>query len=199
VIVNTRKTSVGAVAGLCAVLAQAPKAAAEGALDSTGANATALAAAKSQEPEGTAVTFTGFHVESDGTSRLTVELAGPVPVEATVNGTKAEYLLVGASIPLRNNKNPLITKHFASLVTSARLVPEYEGGAKPKGKRGKHKDKGKLVGVRVVVEMREPAKPEHRVHKGPGGTATLVVDFPKPKKAPEPEPDEQAPAPPPSK
>jgi hypothetical protein len=85
-----------------------------------------------------------------------------------------------------------------SIFPSARLVPEYEGEPKDehphKGKR-KHKPKGKLIGVRLIVGMREEAKPEHRVDKGPGGTATLVVTFPKPKKPVEPEPDEIPPGP----
>ena len=172
------------------MLAHAPRAAAREPLE-PGADAASLAAAgKSKEPAGPAVTFTGFHVADDGTSRLTVDLSAPVPVQANVSGSRAEYLLVGATIPLRNNKNPLLTKHFQSLVTSARLVPELEGKPEHRGK-GKHKQK--VIGVRVVVEMREDATPQHHLDKSPNGTATLVIDFPKPKKAPAPEPDEPPP------
>jgi hypothetical protein len=182
-----RKTPLGAVAGVCAILAHAPKIAAHEARDP--GSATALAAHKAEDAEGTAITSTGFHVLEDGTSRLTVQLKGSVPVEAHVTGAKAEYVLVGASIPSRNNRNPLITKEFVSLVTSVRLVPEYadEGTPAPSKKhKHKHKHHGKPTGVRLVVDMREDAQPQHRLVTNTDGTAVLTIDFPKPKKAPAP-------------
>jgi hypothetical protein len=72
---------------------------------------------------------------------------------------------------------------------SARLV--VEGG--PKGK--KKPKKGEPSNVLLEVVMREAVKPQHRVVQNADGTATLVVDFPKPSKPPPPEPDEQQPAP----
>lgn len=177
----------GAVAALCAILAHTPKIAAHEAR--APGSATSLAAHKSEEAAGTAITNTGFHVAEDGTSRLTVQLKGSVPVEAHVTGPKAEYVLVGAGIPSRNNRNPLITKEFASLVTSVRLVPEFADSETPapSGKhKHKHKHHGKATGVRVVVEMRENAQPAHHLATNTDGSAVLTIDFPKPKKTPAP-------------
>jgi hypothetical protein len=128
--------------------------------------------------DGADVTFAGFHVFEDGTSRLYVQLTSSVVVDANVVGKKAEYLLHGARIPNRNNKNPLFTQHFVAQVVSARLVPV---GPDPKGRR---KHQAKPSDVRLVVEMREDARPQHRVVRNADGSATLVVDFPKPVKPP---------------
>ena len=105
-------------------------------------------------------------------------------MEAKVVGKTAEYRLVGANVPIRNNKNPLLSQHFVSQVVSARLVPD-----------GKGKGKAKAKGARLVIQMREAAQPTYRLDQNADGTATLVVDFAKPIKAPPPEPEEKAPVP----
>jgi hypothetical protein len=139
------------------------------------------------DPSGIAqITFSGFHVFQDGSSRLFVQLSQPTSIEAKVAGKKAEFLITGARVPIRNNKNPLLTRHFTALVVSARLVPE--GATRGKGKAKAKSD------VRLVVEMREAGKPDHRVVRNPDGSATLVIDFPKPVTPPSPEPDEAPPA-----
>jgi OOP family OmpA-OmpF porin len=137
--------------------------------------------------DGAAVTFSGFHVFPDGTSRIYVQLTSSVAVDANVTGKKAEYLLHGARIPIRNNKNPLSAEHFVAEVVNARLVPT---GQEAKGRK---KQKAKTSDVRLVVEMRDAAKPQHRLVRNADGTATLVVDFPKPTKPPAPPPDPVAP------
>lgn len=150
---------------------------------------------------GVAVTFTGFDEQPDGTSRLYVKLSRAVDVEPVSSGTHLEYFLVGATIPIRNNKNPLITRHFGVQVMSARLVSE--GPAKEKAKTRKRTkakappqpDTGRL-GVRLVIETREPVKPRSRMVKNQDGTAIFIVDFARPSKPPPPEPDVIAPPPP---
>src|SRR5260221_296 len=62
------------------------------------------------------VTFTGFDEQSDGASRLYVKLSRPVTVQESLSGTHLEYLMIGATIPVRNNENPLITRHFGTQV-----------------------------------------------------------------------------------
>jgi OmpA-OmpF porin, OOP family len=146
------------------------------------------AAARTKEPAGgAAVTFAGFHVLPNGTSQLYVHLTEDIPVTETLTGKKAEYVLAGARVPVRNNKNPLLTQHFLSQVVSVRLVAEGKGKRK-----GKHAKSGPTE-VRLVVEMREAAKPTHTTQKNPDGSVTLVIDFPKPTKPPAPEPEEAAP------
>ena len=142
-------------------------------------------------PDGAAaVTFTGFDEQSDGTSRLYVKLSKAVAVETVVSGRHLEYFLPGTTIPIRNNKNPLITRHFGVQVVSAQLVPEGATKEKRKTKkRAKAKNAPQALGVRLVVETREPVKPRHRMVKNQDGSAILIVDFPKPSKPPPPEPD----------
>ena len=113
-----------------------------------------------------AVTFAGFHVFDDGTSPIFVKVTSEVPVEVKRKGKQVEYLLRGAKVVVKNNKNPLITKDFVSPVMVARLVPEKEG-------------------VVLHVELREVVTPTHRVSRHPDGSITLHVDFP-PKATPEP-------------
>jgi hypothetical protein len=141
-----------------------------------------------------AVTFTGFDEQSDGASRLYVKLSRAVTVEPASSGTHLEYLLLGATIPIRNNKNPLITSHFGVQVVSARLVDD--GAEKQKGKtkkRAKAKPPPPSAGVRLLVETREAVRPQHRMVKNQDGTATFVVEFPKPSRPPPPEPEVIAP------
>lgn len=121
---------------------------------------------------GPEVTFSGFRMLDGGASRIEVELTQDAQVDETLRGKRAEYLIRGARIPVRNNRNPLVTRDFDSVVLVARLVPE-------RAKRGKKKA---AAGVRLVVSLREAVKPTHRVARKADGTATFVVEFPKPSK-----------------
>lgn len=132
------------------------------------------------------VTFAGFHVLPDGTSRLTVQFTAVPTVSGFVRGTTAEYVISGARIPSRNNKNPLLARHFGAEVLNARLVAETP-------KKGKKKPAGGKPEARLVVVTREAVTPEHRLVQNPDGTATLIVDFPRPTKPPPPEPSPKAP------
>jgi len=127
---------------------------------------------------GAEVTFSGFEEHDDGTSRIFVKLSGEVPVEARVLGTRAEFVLKGATIPVRNNKNPLLAEHFGSMVLSARLVPEHVH-VRP----GHKKTKQHSGDARLVVVMREAATPPTHFESGADGTTNFVVDFPKPSEA----------------
>ncbi|HVU00923.1 MAG TPA: thrombospondin type 3 repeat-containing protein [Polyangiaceae bacterium] len=140
------------------------------------------------EDQVAAVTFAGFQVLPNGVSRITVQLSRDAAVDAVVSGTKAEYVLHGTRIPVKNNRNPLLTGHFSAEVVSARLFTVGEGK-----KRRKHADVAS--DVHLVALMREAAHPEHRMQRNPDGTATFTVDFPKPSKPPPPEPDPVSPAP----
>jgi hypothetical protein len=65
----------------------------------------------------------GFETLADGSSRLIVELTKPIVYETkTAKGT-VTYVLKGARVVRRNNTNALVTVHFNTPVTSARLVP----------------------------------------------------------------------------
>src|SRR5262249_25774631 len=77
------------------------------------------------------------------------------------------YSLKGASVPVHNNRNPLLTKHFNTPVARAQLHPV----------RG---------GVRLVIALRAATTPVHRVRPVEGGGAVLEIDFPAGNYAPEP-------------
>jgi hypothetical protein len=83
-----------------------------------------------------------------------------VAVEVSRNGQVIEYKLVGARVPLKNNKNPLLLGDFNSSATTARLVPDKKA-------------------VRLVITLRGKVSPSHRVvARGKG--AALEVELPPP-------------------
>jgi hypothetical protein len=127
------------------------------------------AAAATSASAATEITFTGYQSLPNGGGILFVEMTKAVEVEVVRNGRQVEYRLVGARVPLRNNKNPLLLSDFDSSAASAQLVTD-------KAKRGKH---GKREpGVRLVLKLRSDVVPVHRVvQRGKG--AALEIELPK--------------------
>jgi hypothetical protein len=117
------------------------------------------AAAKGKaKPAGVEVTFTGYQTLGGGRGMVFVELSQLVAVEVHKSGQVIEYKLVGASVPLRNNRNPLLLRDFGSSAITAVLVPDKKA-------------------VRLVITLRSAITPTHRmVAKGKG--AVLEVDLP---------------------
>jgi len=113
------------------------------------------------KPARPSVTFTGFHQFADGSSRIWVRLTKAVSVEERPGKEKVVFVLKGAKVPGRNNKNALITSYFTSSVMSARLVPS------------KHD-------AELVVTLKQPVNPKHRVVMRPDGTTSVQIDFPAP-------------------
>jgi hypothetical protein len=109
-----------------------------------------------------AVTYVGFYVFRDGSSRIYVNLTSDVPVEAKNHGRVVEYLLKDTKILVPNNKNPLITEHFGSPVVSAQMLPVKEGAV-------------------LRIELRQAMKPAHEMHPHVDKSATLYINFPRPK------------------
>jgi hypothetical protein len=60
---------------------------------------------------------------------------------------------------VRNNRNALITTHFATPVARARLVPAGSD-------------------LNLVIDLRKSVNATHRVVAGDNGTARLEIDFP---------------------
>jgi OmpA-OmpF porin, OOP family len=116
------------------------------------------------------VTFSGYQSLPGDRGIVFVELTDPVAVEVSRNGQVIEYKLVGASVPLKNNKNPLLLRDFASSAMTAQLVPDERGG----GRAGR-----KQKSVRLVITLRGKVSPSHRmVARGKG--AALEVELPPP-------------------
>jgi hypothetical protein len=118
---------------------------------------------KAAEAARAQIIFSGYQSLPNGGGILFVEMTEPVAVEVKRAGQVIEYRLVGASVPLKNNRNPLLLRDFSSSITSAVLVPE----------KGKH-------AVKLVVTLRSAISPPHRmVQRGKG--AALEIELPPPK------------------
>jgi hypothetical protein len=109
---------------------------------------------------GPVVTMPGFEQTSDGGSRLFVQLSQPVQVEERRAAGSVTYVLKGASPRVWNNTNALVTVHFNTPVSRARLVPV--GGD-----------------LHFVVDLRAAVTPTWKLDEGQDKTATLAIDFPK--------------------
>jgi hypothetical protein len=105
-------------------------------------------------------TFPGFRLLPDGKSRIYVELTRAVSVDERrgAAGTLV-YVIHDARVPVRNNRNALITTHFSTPVGRARL---HAAGRD----------------VELLIDLRQTAAATYKVVAGENGTARLEVDFP---------------------
>lgn len=131
------------------------------------------------------VTLPGFAMAEDGGSRLLVHMTGAPAVEEKRAPGSVTYVIRGARVLRRNNRNVLETAHFNTPVQRARLVTR--GGD-----------------LHFIVELRKDVAPTWRLAEsaavpepsssarsggagapsGPAGK-TLVVEFPKGEYLPE--------------
>jgi len=126
----------------------------------TSALAAKRAKAKAKKETGTEVTFTGYQSLPGGRGVVFVELTDLVAVEVSRAGQIVEYKLLGARVPLRNNRNPLNLKDFSSSAMSAVLVPDKKAHA-----------------VKLVITLRGNVQPTHRI-TARGKGAVLEVELP---------------------
>ena len=113
----------------------------------------------SSDPRAGAVT-PGFETLPDGSTRLFVELSRPVAYETKTARGSITYVLKGAHVDRRNNYNPLVTVHFNTPVTSARLVPHGHD-------------------LWFVVELRAQVAPTVAMDSAKDGTAMMRIELPK--------------------
>jgi hypothetical protein len=104
-------------------------------------------------------TLPGFQMLPDGGSRLFVELTHVAKVTEKRDARTLEYVIAGARVIHRNNKNPLVTVHFNTPVTQAWLAPI----------------RGDLA---FHVELRADTTPTWRLADGDEGATVLQIDFP---------------------
>lgn len=97
---------------------------------------------------------------ADGSTRLFVELSRPVTYEARVGHGSITYVLKDARVERRNNQNPLVTVHFNTPVTSARLEPHGRD-------------------VWFVIALRSSVEPTVAMDAGKDGGAVMRIEFPK--------------------
>jgi hypothetical protein len=126
----------------------------------TGSTATAARPRPRYRTQGPVVNMPGFEQTADGGSRLFVQLSQNVPVEERKSPGSITYVLKGASPRVWNNTNALVTVHFNTPVSRARLVPA-----------GKD--------VHFVIDLRAEATPTWKMTDAGDKGATLTIDFPK--------------------
>lgn len=109
---------------------------------------------------GATVAMPGFEQTADGGSRFFVQLSQSVPVEERkANGT-ITYVLKGASPRVWNNTNALVTVHFSTPVSRARLVPQGND-------------------LLFILDMRAVASATYKIGEMTDKGAQLTIDFPK--------------------
>ena len=96
----------------------------------------------------------------DGSTSLFVELTKPAAFETKPARAVVTYVLKEAHVDRRNNRNPLVTVHFNTPVTSARLLPHGRD-------------------LWFVVDLRANVQPTAKMESTKEGAATLRVTFPK--------------------
>jgi hypothetical protein len=80
-----------------------------------------------KKPSGNVAQWPGFRLTDDGGSEVMVEFSSnpTAPTEHRAAGS-VTYVFKGAHVIKSNNQNPLITVHFNTPVSSARLVPKKD-------------------------------------------------------------------------
>ncbi len=109
---------------------------------------------------GPIATLPGFEMMPEGGSRFFVQLTQTVPVEEKRAAGTITYVLKGAHVVKHNNENALVTVHFNTPVSRARLVPQG----------------GDLL---FIVELRNTAQPTWKLEPAKDNGAVLAIDFPK--------------------
>jgi hypothetical protein len=109
---------------------------------------------------GPIATLPGFEETSDGGSRLFVALTQSVQVEERKAQGVITYVLKGAHINRYNNTNALVTVHFNTPVSRARLVPAGND-------------------LHFIVELRAAATPTFKMVDNADRSAMLTIDFAK--------------------
>lgn len=127
----------------------------------TGGAATRTATADTKDSA--QATFIGFRRLGAARTLVYVELDRPVTIRPSGSGRTVEFILSKARVPLRNNRRPLLARHFDSPVQRAQLVPA-----------GKD--------VKLVIQLREDATVSTRLVETRLG-ATFEVELARPSAA----------------
>jgi hypothetical protein len=121
---------------------------------------TAKAAARVKfDPGAPLATYPGFRMLPNGGSQIWVHVSKKVDVKVKKARGRVTYVLQGVNVGVKNNTNPLVTLHFNTPVSQARLLPSRDGAL-------------------LVLELRENVEPAHQVSAGRGGMMTLQITLP---------------------
>lgn len=109
---------------------------------------------------GPTVAMPGFEQSEGGGSRFYVQLSQTVPVEERRAQGSITYVLKGASARVYNNTNALVTVHFSTPVSRARLV---QAGAD----------------LLFILDLRAASTPTFKIGETTDKGSQLTVEFPK--------------------
>ena len=133
------------------------------------ASALAAKATAAKHADDAEITFIGYRGVAGGGGVLFVELSRSVSLDVSRAGPVIEYKLLGATVPLKNNRNPLLLRDFGSSALTAVLVPSGRG--KTRAHRAEPKS------VRLLVTMRGNVAPTYKMlDRGKG--AALEISLP---------------------
>jgi hypothetical protein len=110
--------------------------------------------------DGPGAVVPGFEMLGDGSTRLFVQMPKAVIYTEKAAAGTLTYVLKDISVDKRNNYNPLVTVHFNTPVTSARLVPHGRD-------------------LWLVVKLRAKVQPTAAMQAAKDGGSVLQLDFPK--------------------
>ncbi len=119
--------------------------------------------------DGPGAVVPGFEMLGDGTTRVFVQMPKAATYTAKAGPSSVTYVIKDVQVDKRNNYNPLVTVHFNTPVTSARLVPH-----------GKD--------LWLVVALRAKVQPTAALQSAKDGGSVLQLDFPKGDYLPGPSP-----------
>jgi hypothetical protein len=122
-----------------------------------GAQAPSVPVAAGQKPA--SITWPGFQMRPDGTSRVFFQSTVPVPVETSVAPGKFILKLPNTQIAGDNNRLPLETRFFNTPVTRVTLTHARDG-------------------VTITLELRAPVAPKVSAERGASGYSFTYVDLP---------------------
>jgi hypothetical protein len=113
----------------------------------------------SSSPGGSAeLTYSGFHSFDDGTSLLFVELSGPVTIDETKGRDGIVYTLENTRVPIRNNRNPLLTGDFSTTLSRATFTQKKKA-------------------VELSLVLKADVQPSHQLVQR-GGVTVLEIRLP---------------------
>jgi hypothetical protein len=112
------------------------------------------------QPGSANAVMSGFEKLDDGSTRVFVELTKPVTFETRKSRQTLTYVLKNAHVARANNRNPLVTSHFKTPVTSARLSVHGRD-------------------LWFVIGLRADVTPTATMEKTTKGTSVLRIDFAK--------------------
>jgi len=113
-----------------------------------------------QRPAPANAMLSGFETLADGSTRLFVELSQPITYETKIERATITYVLKGARVGRRNDYNPLVTVHFNTPVTSARLALHGHD-------------------LWFVIALRASVTPVVTFDPGKDGGSMMRIEFPK--------------------